>query len=152
MTNSSSSEDEAGQSSSNVIRRRRVRRNTSSIVTEPEEEEALESGPSEEVEEDMQKEEKQQQEEDEEEEPAEVGPAVDVGVQGQGGSVLKCILLALVIAFCTSFGQFYGKKFTEENIHAFKFPVSRKKDLQFSVICGRSHSFYILGSDPVSFR
>ncbi|XP_035011504.1 cell cycle progression protein 1 isoform X2 [Hippoglossus stenolepis] len=111
VTNSSSSEDEAGQSPSNIIRRRRVRKNTSSIVTEPEEEEeALESGPSEEVEEDVDKEEKQQEEDEEEdEEPAEVGPAVDVRVQGQGSSVLnKCILLALVIAFSMSFGQFYG--------------------------------------------
>ncbi|XP_062242612.1 cell cycle progression protein 1 isoform X3 [Platichthys flesus] len=107
VTNSSSSEDEAGQSPSNIIRRRRVRKNTSSIVTEPEEE-ALESGPSEEMEEDVDKEEKQQ-EEDEEEKPAEVGPAVDVGMQGQGSSVLnKCILLALLIAFIMSFGQFYG--------------------------------------------
>ncbi|XP_053294970.1 cell cycle progression protein 1 isoform X2 [Pleuronectes platessa] len=111
VTNSSSSEDEVGQSPSNIIRRRRVRKNTSSIVTEPEEEEeeeALESGPSEEMEEDVDKEEKQQ-EEDEEEEPAEVGSAVDVGMQGQGSSVLnKCILLALLIAFIMSFGQFYG--------------------------------------------
>ncbi|XP_060923879.1 cell cycle progression protein 1 isoform X2 [Limanda limanda] len=114
VTNSSSSEDEAGQSPSNIIRRRRVRKNTSSNVTEPEEdeeEEALESGPSEEMEEDVDKEEKQQEEDKEEEEPAEVG----LGMKGQSSSILnKCILLALVIAFIMSFGQFYGTVQTQE--------------------------------------
>ncbi|KAM3877004.1 cell cycle progression protein 1 [Diretmus argenteus] len=97
VANSSSSEDEAVGSPSTVVRRRRLRKNTTCTVTEPEEQ-TLESGPSEEV-----------REEVHHDVQAEVSPTVTPPLQGHvGGTLNKCILLALVIAFSMGFGHFYG--------------------------------------------
>ncbi|XP_061101270.1 cell cycle progression protein 1 isoform X3 [Conger conger] len=91
-SSSSSSDEETGEQPSLTVRRRRVRRST---ATAPEVEEVQGTG----------QEDEEQQEEHKQEQEEHGGPT-----QGHvNGTLNKCILLALVVAFSMGFGHFYGK-------------------------------------------
>lgn len=113
VADSSSSEDEDADQVTPVVRRRRVRRTT--VTTAEPEGEAQESSHSrgEQEEEEGPEWAHQEEQQEEEEQRERLGRASRPPRHGNG-TLNRCILLALVVAFSMGFGHFYGTIQTQE--------------------------------------